>query len=279
MRIHSISRILLLLLIIPAAYIIYKAYDSSDYLSPLNYWLIPLFILFAIIYMLKPQIDYWWHKKNPPKLAPYILDWLNQYSIFYKGLSEEGKTKFGERLSIYLESREFILMREEQGKLPEDFKAIIAHNIIQLTFGQDDYLLDPYERVVAYSHAFPSPKKQFLHTVEVDDEDGVIIVSTEHIFPGMLNQENFYNIGMHAFVEGYLSKHTKLELPSIPDNLVAKLEKLSNHKIDKVKATIGYDVENMHIIAITYFFTFPNRFKAELPELYESYVKIFNQRP
>ena len=55
-------------------------------------------------------------------------------------------------------------MRGEKESLPEDLKAIIAHNLIQLTFGMEDYLLDPYERVVVYNHAFPTPKKQFLHT-------------------------------------------------------------------------------------------------------------------
>lgn len=279
MRIHSISKILLLPLAVAAAYIIYRAYNSSDYTDPLNYWLLPIAVIGMIIHLMKPQIDHWWHKKNPPKLAPFISDWLNKYSSFYNGLSEEDKAKFRERLSIYLESREFTLMREEAGQLPEDFKAIAAHNIIQLTFGQEDYLLDPYERVVAYSHAFPSPKMQFLHTVEVDDEDGVIILSTEHLFPGMINQENFYNIGMHAYVEAFLSKHKKASLPSLPEDITSQLEKISKHQIEKVKATIGYDVKNMHIMAITYFFTFPSSFKEELPNLYDAYATVFNQRP
>lgn len=278
MRIHSIASIILLPFAAAFAYIIVRSYNSSNYTDPINYWLLPLLIIIISIFLFKPQIDHWWHKRNPPKLANFIINWLNSHSKFYNNLSEADKTKFRDRLSVYLESREFSLMREEKENLPEDFKAIIAHNIIQLTFRQEDYLLDPYERAIVYSHAFPTPKKQFLHTVEVDHEDGVILFSTEHLFPGMVNQDSFYNIGMHGYVEAYLNKHKNLKLPSLPDGLAAKLEKLSGHQLEKVKTTIGYEVENIHIIAITYFFTFPQRFKEELPDLYEAYAKEFNQR-
>jgi len=279
MKIHSISNILILPFAAVFVYIIVRAYNSSDYLDPINYWLIPLIIIVAILYIFRPQIDHWWHKRNPPKLASFITKWLDTHSSFYNSLSPEDQTKFRNRLSIYLESREFSLMREERENLPEDFKAIIAHNLIQLTFGQEDYLLDPFERVIAYSHPFPSPKKQFLHTVEVDDEDAVILLSTEHLFPGMLNQKEFYNIGMHAYVEAYLSKHNKLKLPTLPENITNKLEQISQHQMERVITIIGYKVENMHIIAITYFFTFPERFKEELPTIYDAYASIFKQKP
>lgn len=279
MRIHSIASIIILPFAAAFAFIVIKSYNSSNYTDPINYWLLPLLIIIVILFLFKPQIDHWWHKRNPPKLASFITDWLNKHSRYYNQLSEADQAKFRDRLSIYLESREFSLMREEKESLPEDFKAIIAHNLIQLTFGQEDYLLDPYERVIVYSHPFPSPKKQFLHTVEVDHEDGVILLSTEHLFPGMLNQENFYNIGMHAYVEAYLNKHNKLQLKNLPEDLVSNLEKVSGHQMEKVIASIGYEVDNMHIIAITYFFTFPKKFKEVLPELYESYTSTFKQQP
>lgn len=279
MRIHSIASIIILPFAAAFVYIVVKSYNSSNYTDPINYWLLPLLIIMFALYLFKPQIDHWWHKRNPPKLAAFITNWLNKHSKFYNKLSEADQAKFRDRLSIYLESREFSLMREEKENLPEDFKAIIAHNVVQMTFGQEDYLLDPYERVIVYSHPFPTPKKQFLHTVEVDHEDGVLLLSTEHLFPGMVNQESYYNIGMHGYVESFLNKHKNVKLPALPDDLTAKLEKVSGHQLEKVKTTIGYEIENMHIIAITYFFTFPESFKGELPDLYESYASTFKQRP
>ena len=279
MRIYSIATVLIIPFAAAFVYIIYIGYNNSDYLNPINYWLLPLLIIIVILFLFTPQINHWWHKRNPPKLASFIIRWLETHSEFYNRLSDKDKTKFRDRLSVHLESREFSFMREEKENLPEDFKAIIAHNLIQLTFGQDDYLLDPYERVVAYNHPFPSPKKQFLHNAEVDHEDGVILISTEQLFPAMLDKHNYYNVGMHAYVEAYLNKHNKLSLPSLPDDISVKLEEISQHDFTKVRETVGYETENLHIIVINYFFIFPNRFKEMLPELYKSYANIFNQQP
>ena len=279
MKIHSIASLLNLPFVAAFFYIVYVGYNNSDYTNPINYWLLPLLIIIVTLYLFTPQINHWWHKRNPPKLAGFITRWLGSHSEFYNRLSESDQTKFRDRLSIHLESREFSLMREEQENLPEDFKAIIAHNLIHLTFGLDDYLLDPYERVVVYNHAFPSPKKKFLHTVEVDHEDGVILLSTEHLFPAMLNKRDFYNIGMHAYIEAYLNKHPNTKLPKLPDDLLTKLESTSGHQLDKVRDTIGYEVDNKHIIAINYFFVFSTKFKEVLPGLYDSYASIFNQQP
>ncbi len=279
MRIYSIATVLIIPFAAAFVYIIYIGYNNSDYLNPINYWLLPLLIIIVILFLFTPQINHWWHKRNPPKLASFIIRWLETHSEFYNRLSDQDKTKFRDRLSVHLESREFSFMREEKENLPEDFKAIIAHNLIQLTFGQDDYLLDPYERVVAYNHPFPSPKKQFLHNAEVDHEDGVILISTEQLFPAMLDKHNYYNVGMHAYVEAYLNKHNKLSLPSLPEDIIVKLEEISQHDFTKVRETVGYETENLHIIVINYFFIFPNRFKEMLPELYKSYANIFNQQP
>ncbi len=279
MRIYSIATVLIIPFAAAFVYIIYIGYNNSDYLNPINYWLLPLLIIIVILFLFTPQINHWWHKRNPPKLASFIIRWLETHSEFYNRLSDQDKTKFRDRLSVHLESREFSFMREEKENLPEDFKAIIAHNLIQLTFGQDDYLLDPYERVVAYNHPFPSPKKQFLHNAEVDHEDGVILISTEQLFPAMLDKHNYYNVGMHAYVEAYLNKHNKLSLPSLPEDISVKLEEISQHDFTKVRETVGYETENLHIIVINYFFIFPNRFKEMLPELYKSYANIFNQQP
>jgi len=133
--------------------------------------------------------------------------------------------------------------------------------------------------VVVYNHAFPSPKKKFLHSAEVDHEDGLIVMSTEQLFPAMLNKHKFYNVGMHTYVEAYLNKHPTTKLPDLPDDLSPKLESISQHQLDLVRDTIGYEIENKHIIAINYFFIFSERFKEILPKLYDSYASIFNQRP
>lgn len=275
MRIHSISNLLILPFAGLVAYILYRNFVSSDYLDPFNYLLLPALIAIVVLYLFGPQINHWWHKKNPPKLYSKITDWLEKYSTFYNGLSESNQERFRNRLSIYLESRSFTIMRDEPSNLPEDFKAIIAHNFIQLSFGFEDYLLDPYERVVVYNHAFPSPEKQFLHTVETNHEDGVLLFSLEHLVPGMLQKDKFYNIGMHGYIEAFMNKHSDIDWPALEDSIALRLELISNLTMKKVESILGFEIDNMQIIAINYFFTYPKRFAETLPGMYKKYQEIF----
>lgn len=278
MRIHSISNLIIIPFVAAAAYILYLGYKTSDYLNPLNYLLIPLFIIVVVLYLFAPQINHWWHKRKPPVLAGSIIRWLETYSEFYVNLSKSDQQKFRDRLSIYLESREFVFMREEKENLPEDFKSILAHNNIMMTFYQDEYLLDPYERVIVYNHPFPTPKHQYLHTVETDHEDGVIIIAMEHTIQAMLYKTKFYNVGLHGYLEAYMNIHPDLAWPKIKDSDIPVLEKISGFKTDKLIAYLGFEPYDFGFVAANYFFTFPRRFAEALPEIYSQYQKIFKSK-
>ena len=123
-------------------------------------------IILAGIYVLSPQIDWWYFKKNPPVMPEGMARILRQFYPYYRALNEDLKAAFRNRLMMYLKCVEFIGKPEKV--VPEDIQMIVAAAITQLTFGLPDYRLRKFERIVIYPHPFPSPQyKEHLHNSEI----------------------------------------------------------------------------------------------------------------
>ena len=275
MRIYSFSKILALpLVIIFAGYLYYLL----EYLG--EQWifiLIPLILLVAL-YTFHPQIDYWYLKKKPIPLDDEIKNWLNKYSPYYNNLSSDSKTKYENRLGWYLYARSFTSVGTEQRAVPEDIKAAIASEAIKLTLGVDDFLIGDMDRIFIYKHPFPSPEKQFLHTAEVEVEDGTIIMSLSHLLPGLVNTARYYNIVMHCYAEAYIKVNSRRRYPFVDGESWESLEEISGFNKDQIFNTIGYKVEDIRIFHINFFFTFTERYKEILPNLYREWNSFFNQK-
>ena len=132
MRIYSLSKILALPFAVTFALVLYWTFEKNDVM--LSYWMIPPFICIAIIYIFHPQIDFWWHKRNPPPIDRSIIDWLETYSPYYKKLEVPVKIKFLKRLSIYLHGRDFFSerpkRRERSGGYQSDCRSFVYHDDI-----------------------------------------------------------------------------------------------------------------------------------------------------
>jgi len=116
---------------------------------------------------------------------------------------------------------------------------------------------------------------QFLHTVETDIEDGVFILSIEHLIPGMINPEEHYNIAMHAYAEAYQRVYTKENFDYLDAITWEQLEEIGFHSQDKIMKTIGFNAADIPTIAINHFFTHPRRFSRVLPDAYSRLKRQF----
>lgn len=274
MRIYSLSKVLALPVIIVLAYMAYNQYVLEQ---DMGYWLLaPIFVIvfLAISY---PYIDYYYHTKYPIPLDDEITQWLKKYSPFYNSLSREDKEKYNYRMSLYLEAREFKSVGSEQKDMPEDIKAIIATNAIQMNFHKKDFLVGDFDRIFVYKHPFPSPKHQFLHSVEAQGEDGVIIYSLEHLIPGITNPEVYYNIGMHAYVDAFTKVYTDAVYPWNLNAGWEDVEAISGLKKENILSTLGFDSVDMFVLLGTCYFTYPEAFEKRLPQLNEEMDKLFKQ--
>jgi len=273
MRIYSFSKILALPFAGVFIYLLYLQFGLNYNIG--LYLLIPVGIVFAI-YFLSGDIDFWYLSKNPLDLDEPVINWLIQFSPFYQNLTEQQKEKYNYRLSMYIVGRSFKSVGSEKKDLPTDFKAIIASQAVEVSWRTDDYLIGDYDYIFVYKHPFQTPRKQFLHTVETEFEDGVIIYSLEHLMPGITNPEMYYNIGRHAYAEAFIRVHPTKDYPELADFTWQDIVQISGLSQEKIIQTLGFKEVDLLVILITCFFSYPEKFESVLPSQYVKLNTIFS---
>lgn len=271
---NMLSKFLIAPFAIVAIVCLYFAWE--DQLSPL--YIVPPVLIIAGIYVFSPQIDWWWANRNPPPIDPKIESFLRKFFPYYAQLSIPAKKRFLNRVALYNLATEYMPMVMEE--VPADIKGLIAANIVMLTFGQEDYRLSRFEKIVAYPHPFPSPQyRDHFHSTEHFEEDGVLLFSLEQLIPGATQGAKYYNIALHEYAKIFTLINKDHSYPRFEDTIWDKFEQISGFKTEAVKNYIGLPMIEPLPVSINYFFMFPQQFKETLPELHQQYQRIFNQDP
>lgn len=273
MQIHSLTRFIAAPFLIALVYIFYQSAMDYDFRDEYSWLIVPLLITCVALYIFSPQIDFWHHKRHPLALDKPIVNWLEQQFSFYRSLSETDKERFRNRLGLFMEAKEFKLVKVEQEEMPEDMTFIIAAHAIWLCFGREDYLMNKFERIFAYMHPFPTPFYKHLHTVEAEMVDGIILFAFEYVLKG-LNSETDYNIALHGFADAFVESNPKLEWPVVTDNERDHLSSISGIDYQRICDTVGFERVNLQLIAIHHYLKYPSRFLEILPETYEAIHKV-----
>lgn len=241
-------------------------------------YIIPLFIILAILYMFHPQIDWWWYKRNPPDTDPKVSALFERLIPFYQKLSAENKRLFRGRVQMYLHAVEFI--GQVWPNVPEDIKAFVAANIVQLTFGREDYRMPMFERIVVYPKPFPTRQfpKQF-HSAESFQEDGVLLFAAEQLLAGTTHPQKHYNVGLHEYANVLLLSYPSYNYPDLGEDSWTKFETISGFSKEAIARYIGLSDISPRPVSICLFFTFPEQFKKEWPTVFDNYQTIFNMNP
>lgn len=274
MRIYSLTKVLAFPVIILLAVILYLTY-SLNYDT--GYWIVLPIFLFVILYVSWQEIDYWYLKKHPIALEEEVIKLLNNYIPFYKNLDKDGKAKYHDRMSLYISGRSFKSVGSELKDVPHDIKAMIATNAIQMSYYQNDYLIGDYDRIFVYKHPFGTPKHQFLHTVETEAEDGVIIYALEHLIPGITNPGLHYNIGMHGYVDAFVKLNPAAPFPPKLNADWYDIQEISGLTKKQILSTIGFENVDLFVVLATCYFTYPKAFEKRLPILYKELDVLFDK--
>jgi len=274
MRIYSLTKILALpvvLIFITIAYLDYIANYTT------GFWIMLPIVLAVVLMISHGHIDYWYLKKYPIKLDKEVLTLLNQYIPFYNDLNEEDKVKYHHRLSQYIEGRSFTSVGSEHKDVPYDIRAMISTNAIQIAFNQKDVLIGDFDRIFVYKHPFGSPTHNFLHTVETEAEDGVIIYSLEQLIPGITNPKLYYNIGMHGYVEAFIKANPTAPFPPKLNADWFDILAISGLGKKQILSTIGFENVDLLVVLGTCYFTYPSAFEKRLPILKKDLDILFNE--
>lgn len=259
MRIHSFSKVLVLPLLVMVAivYYLYSVVDS-DYALLI---MIPVALAVAI-YILHGEIDYWYLKKYPYGLDKNLLDWLDKYFWPYRQLGEEDKKKFRVRLELYLNARLILAMGSEVKEVPEDIKASVAGIAVWMSLNLDDFLIGDFDRIFLYKHHFPTPENPQLHAVEVNREDGVVLLNNNLAAQALLQPALYYNVAVHAFAEAI--EHVKGAFPGVKE--YDRLTLITGWQLQDIEKQTGLIGLNPTYVHVHHFFVFSENYRIHFPE-------------
>jgi Mlc titration factor MtfA (ptsG expression regulator) len=261
-----------LFLAISAYMVFFK--DDQRFMLPL----VICILLGAIAYIFHFQIDFWWVKRQKPKLSAPMRAMLYQSNQFIHTIGPEDQEKFEQRMELWVAAKEYISKGIED--LPEDLKYITAIYPIMLTIFKEKFLFEDLDRIAFYPHAFLSPGyPDDIHCCEVEKEDGVFIFSIEQMMVGHMQPKRYYNILLHSFAEAYKFKFPEEQYPVLPDhiwNLLGRMSQISKEKVDHF---IGIKQEDPWPMAVHHFFVYPKRFMELAPELYKEFVNWHQNVP
>lgn len=272
-----ISRLLAIPMFMGFIYTGYMTYWEESYAT----YMIPFSIGLVLVYLFSPQIDWEWYRRNPPQMTKAMRLMFNQKSKFYQPLSAEGKTRFRDRIGLYLMANDFMPMgqfKKDEG-IPLDIRTFIAAGAMRLTFGKENFLMSKYERIIIYPGAFPSPQyPENYHSSEIYDEDGVIMFSGNHVMESFFNPKQFYDVTIHEYSKIFMKSYSEWETPQI-DDIWENLETISGISKDALHQYINLPEIDPIPVSIHHFFHYAEKFSQVLPDIFEKYKIIFNQDP
>lgn len=253
-------------------------YLAWDVRSSYAMYMVPCVIGIAVVYMMSPQIDWWWHQRRPPELPAMLRHLINTQLPFYQELDVEEKTRFRNRMVWYMEATEF--MPQGMESVPLDIKGVIAATVVQMTFGLEDYRLSKFEHIIVYPHPFPSPQfPDKWHASEIYEEDGVIMFSAEQLMPAFLQPQRYFSIGLYEYARVFRRCYPGVSFPVFDENSWPALEQVSGFQKSLIEKWVGLPNLDVTAVAVVFFFVFPEKFRAILPEAYEKLAEIFRQQP
>jgi Mlc titration factor MtfA (ptsG expression regulator) len=259
-----LTRILYLLGLMYLTYWAYYVYFEGFVL--LAYKILPGVVLMMLVFVFSPQINWFWWKRFTPALYTFEKEWLMQHSAFYCQLDSPQKQKFEKRVFLFQKSVIFEVKGLES--VPRDFISAISSQQVMLTFGEAQYLTEPFERFIIYRTHFPSPLMPTRHASEVHAGDGVVIFAGDQLLFSLKEREKFFNVGIYELAKIYQLQRKEKEFPLLNLEDKASLDSIAPYTREAAESQCQQPLEDDFAYAVHHFFQFPKEFQRKLPQLY-----------
>ena len=242
--------------VLVAAALLYFVMEGRDELA---LWLAGTILILAVIYILAPQINWYFQKKQPPPLPDGARRFLLQNSRFFQGLSNEDKRRFEERAGLWMNARNWQAQNLES--VPEDIKLTICEAALQVWWDDENWLLDDFEQVVLFMGPFPTPQHHAWHASETEFEDKTWLFSVDHLLRAFVEPHNFPRLDLYEMCKTYLAKHPSRPFP---EPTRAELEQLSGFPHGRVEAFLGLPITDLRPLAMAYRLQFADRLTVDV---------------
>lgn len=266
MKTSSLSKALYAPLLIGAILCLYFIWEySTEYAI----YLVPFVVGFAVVFIMSPQIDWWWWQRYPPKLSAPLVELMRRKLPFFEQLSPDERTRFANRVAMYMRGVEFSTPKLDP--IPVDIQAVLAMAAVRVTFGKEDFLLPPFEKVILYPHPFPSPVyPDQWHTSELYLEDGVLLFSMEQIAASFADPKTHFHLPYYEYCRAFQHNYPNLKFPSWDAQQDFHLSGNTNFTFPSIQNWIGLKPEfiNTSAVLMALCLQQPDAMKKEHPAVY-----------
>lgn len=260
-------------LLLVTGYFLYLMYQTGE-----NYLIVilPAFLALAVLYVMGPQINFWWSRMRPPALEKPAIRFISQHHRFYNALTPEQQEKFRNRVVLIRMAKDF--KSQAADEMPEEIKIVLAANLAHLTFGLDDFLLPAYETVVIYPGAFPSPEyPEVFHASETFDEDGVFLFAAQQVLLSFTQPTDYYNLCLHELAVGFIRSNPDLPWPGTDEFSWSAINGISGFTRHHIEQWINRpDIEKLAVMVV-HFLEYPTDFLKAFPSEYDQLRECLHQ--
>ena len=248
-------------------------YEPSLYL-----WMLPGAVMVAVVYVLEPQINWWYWQWSPPELKGLARRLLETQSGYYQRLDATAGREFRRRVFLLMEGSNFMPQGFEE--VPLDVKLIIAATVAEMNMGQRDFLFPDFENIVLYQHPFPSPQyPDLLHASETYIPDGVLIFCTEHVRRGFVHPRLYLSLVFYEYAKVFRHARSERPLPQADLYDWETVADVAGFSQQAIRSWVGLEEIDLFAVVTTLFFTHADRFLEKYPALYQQFVQYFGQNP
>lgn len=230
-------------------------------------YIIPPVVIGAVLYVLSPQLNWWWYTRHPPDLSPALSALMEKSPGFYQRLSPSGKLKFRQRTALFIMGTDFMAQGMEAAQ--PDAQLVAAASAVTISWQQLEFRFPKYEHIVFYQHPFPSPAyPERLHISEIFDEDGVVLFSVPHLFKGFFEPEHYFPLGLYEYARVFMRSYPGASFPLVDEAAADVLKEITGVSLGRVAEWIGLDDISPEAVAVAYFFVYPEKMSALWPDGY-----------
>ncbi len=209
-----------------------------------------------------------------------INDYLRNFT-YYTALSPAGREKFVDRLFVFMYNKQF---KGGSGfVVTEEMRVLVSASAIQLTFGLKSYRLESLQTIFIFPDNFylsaRSPEYKGATTGHY------MYLSWKAFQEGYKTGDDNLNLGLHEMTHAlkltlYLgNRFDKLfagRMEYWEDMVVEKYKTLKNTKTF-LRSYSKANTEEFFAVCVEAFFESPEKFKRELPEIFQLLTFLLNQ--
>ena len=239
-------------------------------------YFVPFLVCAALIFILSPQINWWWYSRNPPDLSAELRMFLERCCGFYRRLPAQEQRRFRGRVAMFNMGTDWEPMAFPEDSLPPDVQLAIAAQAVTLGFGREKFLFDQFEKVIVFPRPFPTPEHPYDHASELHVADGCLLFSAEQVMLGFVQPQSWYNVALHEYAKAFVLQYPDEPWPDFEkEGVWAKLEMVSKMPRAHIESVVGLAGLDALPVALNHFILFPEAFSAVFPEEFEVLAAIF----